>query len=119
MGHISNSVINVGSGMAQVGAGLVQGVGASACGLTGHVESMKSLAQNSLANLDIGSKSFPLISECRDVIEGIAQGDLSKIALNAGILALTTVQGGSKKASSYVKSSKNMVTTAFTLCTVS
>jgi len=71
MGQVSNTVINMGTGMVQVGAGLAQGIGASACAATGQIESMKALARNSFENIDIGSKSFPLISECRDVIEGI------------------------------------------------
>jgi len=77
---------------------------------------MKTLAKNSLQNIGDGSKSFPLISECRDVLEGIAQGDFSKIALNAGILALA---GKSSTNFADPKSGKQMVTTALTLCTVS
>jgi len=44
--------------------------------------------------LGLGSKACPIVRECRDVAEGICQGDFAKVALNAGVLALGAVPGG-------------------------
>ena len=44
--------------------------------------------------MDLGSKAAPIMGECRNVAEVIEQGDLSKAALNAGLLALYSLPSG-------------------------
>jgi len=48
-------------------------------------------------------KTSPLVSECRDVSEGIAKGDLNKVAINGGVIALTFVSVGGSAANAEVK----------------
>ena len=43
-------------------------------------EALSKLAKNSASNIDLGSKTCPLVSECRDVGEGVVQGDFKKVA---------------------------------------
>ena len=45
------------------------------------------LVRNAAANLGGGSKACPIVSECRDAGEGVAQGDLKSAAANAALLA--------------------------------
>ena len=44
--------------------------------------------------MDLGSKGCPIVSECRNVAQGIAQGDYKNAALNGGLLSLYAVAGG-------------------------
>ena len=42
-----------------------------------------------MTNLKTGSGACPLVSECKDIAQGIAQENYSKAALNAGLIALS------------------------------
>jgi len=44
----------------------------NSCRLASTVGKSGKLAQNAASNLDKGSKSCPLVKECRNVVEGIA-----------------------------------------------
>ena len=43
------------------------------------------------------------MSECKDVSEGIAKGDLKQVAINGGVLALNFVSVGGPAANADVK----------------
>jgi len=43
------------------------------------------------ANLNNGSKTCPIGSECRDFVEGITNGEFKKVALNAGAIGLCSI----------------------------
>ena len=45
--------------------------------------------------MDFGSQQCLVSTECRNIIEGIAQGDFQNIVLNAGVLAFTVSSMGS------------------------
>jgi len=66
-------------------------------------DSTSVLALNAHCNLDVGSKGCPIGSECRDVVEGIANGEFTKVALNGGALALCSVGNGGAVANAKVK----------------
>merc|ERR1711981_666540 len=87
MGQLANASKTVGSGLAKAGPGFGKGVasrGFAAGALRG---AEKILGNNCSQNLGLGSKACPIARECRDVIDGISQGDFTKVALNAGVLA--------------------------------
>ena len=44
-------------------------------------------------NFNLGSNSCPLVTELKNVNQGIAQGDFTKASLNAGFLAMALVPG--------------------------
>jgi len=46
-------------------------------------------------NLNIGSKVCPIVSQCRDVAQGLVSGDFNKVALNSSVLALSAISSGS------------------------
>lgn len=63
------------------------------------------MAKNAMSNLDQGSRATPIAAECRDVGEGIANGDFKKVAGSAAVLGLCAMAGsgaGSQKAGSLV-----------------
>ena len=84
MGIVVNAVKEVGS------HGKVGGAGAD--GLYG--QAVAKFNGNAAANLEMGLKACPVVRECRDIHEGMAQGDLEKVAANAGALALAMVLVG-------------------------
>ena len=84
MGIMVNAVKEVGS------HGKVCGAGAD--GLYG--QAIAKFDCNAAANLEAGLKACPVVRECRDIQEGMAQGDLQKAAANAGVLALAVVLAG-------------------------
>ena len=51
---------------------------------------MKNFSMNARSNLYCGSKVCPIISECSDLSQGIAQGDLYTTIKNAGVLSLSS-----------------------------
>ena len=51
------------------------------------------MSRNMGNNIDAGSKTCPLVSECRNVAQGISQGDLKNVAVNGGLLSLYAVSG--------------------------
>ena len=55
--------------------------------------SINKLAANSGQNLTNGANSCPIVSETRDLAQGIASGDFKKASLNAGILSAALVSG--------------------------
>jgi len=82
MGIVVNTVKDTVTGVVQMGKA------------SGSLVSSTQIAKSASASFDMGSKTCPLISECRDFGHGIAQGDLSKTALNAGLLATYVVSLG-------------------------
>ena len=68
----------------------------------------RSLVSQMKSNLHMGSKSCPIVNELTNIGQGIAQGDLNKVALNSGAMALysTTLLSGSSSTSSGFKSVK-------------
>ena len=54
----------------------------------------QSIGKNAAMNLDEGSKLCPVSGECRNVFEGISQGDLKKTMTNGGLLSLYAVPYG-------------------------
>ena len=49
--------------------------------------------------MDVGSKSTPIIKECRSIAEGVIQGDSNKIITNSGILVVYSIGIGGIKQS--------------------
>ena len=49
------------------------------------------IKNNASTNLDHGSKMCPILSECRETIDGMVQGDLKQAAANAGLLMLYNI----------------------------
>ena len=70
-------------------------------------------------NLQHGSMSCTIVKECRNIAEGIAQGDFGKVALNTGILSLAALpgSGGPTKLSSNAKVSVSSFIKASTFST--
>lgn len=56
---------------------------------------LKKMQSNAVGNLNLGSKTCAIISECRDVSQGIAQGDFVNAGVNAGLLGLYATPAGS------------------------
>ena len=54
------------------------------------------MAKNASYCFDLGSKSSPLLGECRNIEQGVALGDFKMTTLNAGVLAMymLPVSGG-------------------------
>ena len=44
----------------------------------------------------MSSKTCPIVAECRDVVQGIAQGDFKKVTVNGGILSLYTLSAAAQ-----------------------
>ena len=84
MGAIGNTLKNLGNTAGRSAGKLsVQGGGAGS--------QIAKLTPKAVQNLNAGSKACPIVSECRDIAQGIAQGDLNKASYNAGVLALATL----------------------------
>ena len=47
------------------------------------------------SNINLASKACPVVAECRDVSQGIANGDFINAGVNAGLLGLYSSQLGS------------------------
>ena len=58
---------------------------------------VKRFMHNSASNFRSASQATPIVSECSDLNQGIASGDFKKVGLNAGVLALGAISGGSFK----------------------
>ena len=58
---------------------------------------IKRMQSNVAGNLNFASKACPIISECRDMSQGIARGDFAQVGANVGLLGLyaSTCGGGS------------------------
>ena len=41
-----------------------------------------------------GLDTMPVVAECRNVVEGISNGDFKKAAVNGGLLSLYSMAGG-------------------------
>jgi len=90
--------------MDKIVKGMVNGVGSAGQGVgqattcpfnfISKPDAMKHLENNASSNLDVAQKACPIVGECRDVGEGIALGDFTKGAFNAGVLALYSIRGG-------------------------
>ena len=58
------------------------------------------MMSNSARNFGMSSKTCPVVSELSNMYDGQLKGDLKKIGMNAGVLALGMAQGGSTKVAS-------------------
>jgi len=102
MGIIGNAIRDVGMAAADIGQGFGLGIAAGGYAISGNRETGRKMAEDAMSKLSAGSKIMPILSECRDIGEGISRGDYKKVALNAGILALTAMPAkDSTKVSSY------------------
>ena len=52
------------------------------------------LAKNVASNLDAATNGCPVISEAKNMVEGVAQGDFTKAAKNGGVLGLYSLASG-------------------------
>ena len=52
------------------------------------------LARNAVSNLDAATNGCPVVSECKNMIEGVAKGDFKKAATNGGLLSLYSLASG-------------------------
>ena len=50
------------------------------------------MTENAASNLDEGSKACPVLSECRDLGQGIAERDFRKVVYNGGLLGFYAAQ---------------------------
>ena len=76
MGSIANTMKNLGNGGKRVGTNLV---------------SFNSLSKRSISNLVGGSTRCPLVSQCKNIAEGIADRDFRKVTMNTAILGLSVL----------------------------
>ena len=84
MGLVVNAAANMRGGLGGFGG---QGIGEGVIGV-------KTLAGNAVANMKAGFNTCPVVGELRDVDEQIAQANLLKVALGAGVLAFTIAPTG-------------------------
>lgn len=56
---------------------------------------IKRMQSNVAGNMNFASKACPIVSECRDVSQGIAKGDFVNAGANAGLLGLYASSFGS------------------------
>ena len=61
------------------------------------------IGKNAGANFNASAKGCAIIGEGKNIIQGIAQGDLNAAANNAGLLALYTVAAGGPVSNATVK----------------
>ena len=87
MGHVANTVRTVTTGVAKNGLG----AGRAGCAVPSGI---RKFTDNATQNLKHGSKSTPIVNECRNVTEGIAKGDFVKAGVNAGIVGATAKLAG-------------------------
>ena len=93
MGVVANAATDIGASLAKAGAGVGEG---AACPLRMVAQpNGNKLGRNASQALDLGSKTSSVLRECSDMTAGIASGDLSNAAVNAGFLALYCVAGAS------------------------
>ena len=78
----------MGECMCKIGAGVGQGVAAGACAILNQKSAKHKMAKLSVKSFKSGSKGCPILSECRDVGEGIFTGDIKRAAINSGFLVL-------------------------------
>ena len=98
MGIISNAVKEMGYETGKITIGLGKEVTASGCAPGGYDPgAWNELVMGALCYLEAGSKQCPVITELRDVNEGIALGDFKKVAINVGVLVLALSPIGIKR----------------------
>ena len=51
-------------------------------------------SESSMINLDKGTQLFPIIAECRGVVDGIKCKEFKRVALNGGLLAFYVIPIG-------------------------
>jgi len=87
MGIIVNTVNDLGTAVGNAAVGPAHGV---QCPLhmVKRADGMDKLGTNAANALDYGSETAPLVSECKDLAEGITSADFQAAAFNAGLLAL-------------------------------
>merc|ERR1712228_264045 len=56
--------------------------------------SLRTFSNNATNNLNLGSKATPIVHECRNISEGIVNGDFAKATVNAGTLGMTATIAG-------------------------
>ena len=85
---------------------IINSVKVSVYNQTNGLERISAIAEkmneNISLNLDKGSKACPMISECRDIVKGIEQGDMNEaISLGALLFIYTLTFDKSSKLNSY------------------
>ena len=92
MGIIVNTVNDLGTAVGNAAVGPAYGV---QCPLhmVKRADGMDKLGTNAANALDYGSETAPLVSECKDLAEGITSADFQAAAFNAGLLALYILPG--------------------------
>ena len=98
MGAITQTTRDLATGLARSEANVIGQF------QTGIVQQM---GRNTALSLDKGSKTCPIISECRNLGEGVTLGDSNQFALNAGLLAVYALPVGSAFAPAEVKVAMN------------
>ena len=96
MGAVANVVKNKASGLSKVEA-------------FGMQSQLKAFRGNAVQGLG-GSKVCPVVSEVRDVVEGITQGDFSKSALATGLLGAFGLGGSTASSGKFGIASKGAMT---------
>ena len=56
--------------------------------MVGNHNSLEVIGKNASDNMKLGSKALPVVGECKDIFEGIAHGDLQKVAMSGSLLSL-------------------------------
>ena len=114
MGIVVNTANALATGVGNAAVGVGHGV---QCPLhmVKRTGGMDKLGGNAAIALNYGSETAPLVSECKDLAEGIASADFQAATFNAGLLALYLAPSGAptaKNLSPGFSSTFNIVTLA-------
>ena len=60
-------------------------------------------------NFRIGSNKCPIVNECKNINQGIAQGDLNKTSFNVGLIGLYALSMGNKVPNTNLKIKLNVL----------
>ena len=94
MGAVTNTARNITTGVAKHGLGAGTKGSTTISAIRGNTIGLRNFTDNVTQNLNSGSKATPIVRECRNVTEGIEQGDFSKAAVDAGVVGVTAQLAG-------------------------
>jgi hypothetical protein len=94
MGPVANVVKDIAEGTTKVAMGMSGTLCAGACAAVGQKKLAGEFWDVSKKLYDEGSKTAPMISEARNIAEGIGEGNFGKVVSNVGMLALNGIPGG-------------------------
>ena len=80
----------MGTGVVMVGQGVSQGLAAGAYGVLGQKANKDQLLKDARKNLEVGSRTCPILSELKEMKEGLEEGDVEPVVLN-GMIVLSAV----------------------------